>query len=205
MRAKSSDQHRYSSLITSRVYEKIRPFIVEHQTQLMTGRVPSESHRKKMSETMKGRKHTEEHRRNSSLVRKGKPGHKWTEEQREKHLKRIQEHGGAMLGKTHTAETRKKMSESHKARIITDEERAAISKRNSGANNPRYGTKLSAEHKAKLSRLGWKHSEESKAKMSAARRGVARKPLSEETKKKISESRLAKIASGEIIPWNRKK
>jgi hypothetical protein len=204
MRAKSSEQYRYSSLITSRVYEKIKPFVVEHQTQIMTGRVPTESHRKKMSAAMKGRKHTEEHRRNSSLARKGKPGHKWSEEQRANYLKRIEEQGGGMLGKNHSAESRKKISESHKARVITDEERAARSARVRGENNPMYGRKQTEEAKAKMSRLGMKHTEEAKAKMSVARRGMIRGPLSEETKKKISESRLAKIATGEIIPWNRK-
>jgi len=206
MRAKTKDQHRYTSPITSRVYEKIKPEVSKHQTMLMTGRVPSESHRKKMSDSIKGRPQSEEHRKNSSLARIGKPGHKWTEGQKEKFLKRIEEQGGTMLGKKHSAETRKKMSETRRAKILTDEERAAKSARVSGKNNPMYGRKQTEEAKKKMSRLGMKHSEETKAKMRAARAGqnTGRK-LSEETKKKISEARLAKIAAGELTPWNKGK
>jgi|LauGreDrversion4_2_1035121.scaffolds.fasta_scaffold34067_7 hypothetical protein len=205
MRAKTKDQHRYTSPITSRVYEKIKPEISKHQTILMTGRIPSESHRKKMSESMTGRKQTEEHRKNSSLARIGKPGHAWTDEQREKFLKRVADQGGSMLGKSHSIEARQKMSKAQKDRI-TDEERSIRSKRSSGENNPMYGRKQTDEAKKKMSRLGWKHSEETKAKMREARAGqnTGRK-LSEETKKKISEARLAKIAAGELTPWNKGK
>jgi hypothetical protein len=203
MKAKTKDQHRYTSPITSRVYEKIKPEVSKHQTILMTGRVPTESHRKKMSLALKGRKQSEEHRKNSSLARIGKPGHKWTEEQKEKFLKRVAEQGGSMLGKNHSEETRKKMSAGQRA-AMTEERRTKISERTAGENNPRYGTKLTDEHKQKLSRLGWKHSEETKAKMREARAGqnTGRK-LSEETKKKISEARLAKIAAGELTPWDK--
>jgi len=192
MRAKTKEQHRYTLPITSRVYEKIKPELSKYQTMLMTGRVPSESHRKKMSAALKGRKQTEEHRKNSSLARIGKPGHKWTNEQKEKFLKRVAEQGGSMLGKFHSIDARQKMSKSQKERI-TDEERIIRSKRSSGKNNPMYGRKQTEEAKKKMSRLGWKHSEETKANMRKARAGqnTGRK-LSEETKKKISEAKLAK-------------
>lgn len=205
MKAKTKDQHRYTSPITSRVYEKIKPEVSKHQTILMTGRVPTESHRKKMSAALKGRKQSEEHRKNSSLARIGKPGHKWTKEQKEKFLKRVAEQGGAMLGKSHSTEARQKMSKSQKERI-TDEERVLRSKRSSGENNPMYGRKQTEEAKKKMSRLGWKHSEETKAKMREARAGQnTGRTLSDETKKKISEARLAKIAAGELTPWNKGK
>jgi hypothetical protein len=170
MKAKTKDQHRYTSPITSRVYEKIKPEVSKHQTILMTGRVPTESHRKKMSEALKGRKQSEEHRKNSSLARIGKPGHKWTEEQKEKYLTRIEEQGGPMISKSHSIEARQKMSKSQKERI-TDEERIIRSERSSGKNNPMYGRKQTEEAKKKMSRLGWKHSEETKAKMREARAG----------------------------------
>ena len=205
MKAKTKDQHRYTSPITSRVYEKIKPEVSKHQTVLMTGRVPTESHRKKMSLALKGRKQSEEHRKNSSLARKGKPGHKWTEEQREKFLKRVAEQGGAMLGKKHSEEARKKMSKAQKERM-TLEEREIRSQRTRGENNPMYGRKQTEEAKKKMSRLGWKHSEETKAKMREARAGQNKgRKLSEETKKKISEARLAGLASGKVVPWNKGK
>ena len=205
MRRKGNHQLRYESYITSRVYEQIKPIIREQHLKMITGRVPTESHRKKMSEALKGRKQTDEHRRNSSLARKGKPGHKWTEDQKKKFLKRIEEFGGAMLGKTHSNEAKKKMSKAQKERM-TPEERAIRSERSRGANNPMYGRKQTEEAKKKMSRLGWKHSEETKAKMRETRAGqnTGRK-LSEETKKKISESRLAGLASGKVVPWNKGK
>lgn len=194
MRAKSTDQQRYSTAITSRVYEQIKPIISAQQRLLMTGRVPTEAHRKKMSASIKGRKQTEEHKKNSSLARKGKPGHKWTVEQKDKFYQRIEKHGGAMLGKNHTKEARQKMSIGQKLRI-TPEERLLRSARASGENNPNFGKKHSAETLAKIGAKskGRVHSEETRAKMraSAANRPPPR-PMSEETKRKISEARRSK-------------
>lgn len=64
-------------------------------------KVPYEQSNKRM-----GCKFTEEHRRKLSEAKKGKSikGHKWTEEQRKKYI-------ASMIGRTHTDETKRKISE----------------------------------------------------------------------------------------------
>ena len=90
---------------------------------------------------------------------------------------------GKKLG-THSEETKRKMSESHKGRKHSEETKAKISKSNKGK-------KLSEETKQKLSlsHKGKKLSEETKQKMSISRKG---KKHSEETKQKMSTSRKGK-------------
>lgn len=205
MYRKNDTQERYENKITSRVYESIKPEISRLHLERITGRVPTESHRKKMSAALTGRKQTKEHRINSMLARRGLPGTPWSESRKEKRKKYIEEHGGPMTGKAHSQEARKKMSSAQKARM-TDEERKKISLRNSGKNNPMYGRKQTEEAKKKMSRLGWRHSEETKAKMRETRAGQNKGRLaSEETKKKLSETKLAKFATGELVPWNKGK
>jgi hypothetical protein len=106
-------------------------------------------------------------------------------------LKFQQEHGHPMLGKRHSAETRAKMSSARTGlplkltddgarrkseaakRMWADPEYREWRKRvMSGANNPNYGKTVS-------------HSEETKAKIGAAHRGMKR---SDETRRKISEA-----------------
>lgn len=86
--------------------------------------------------------------------------------------KRISE---AHKGITHSKETRKKLSESLKKTFAV-------------RGGTQTGLKASDETKKKmsLSHLGYKHSEESKAKMKVKRN--QRKPISEETRRKMSES-----------------
>jgi hypothetical protein len=196
MKRVSTHQERYETPLTSRVYEQIRPIISAQQTKLMTGRVPTEAHRQKMSNALKGIPKSQEHCQKMSDALKGKPGHKWTEQQHIDRRKYLAENGGSMLGKKHTDLAKAKMSAGQKARM-TPEERVIRSARASGVNNPMYGRKQTEEAKKKMSRLGWKHSEESKEKMRLARAGRLGKPLSEETKKKISESRKKKKLSND--------
>ena len=88
-------------------------------------------------------------------------------------------------GKTHSPETRKIISEKAKLRYLSRE------------NNPFYGKKHSEESKQKISKarkghpshlpmLGKKHSEETKQKISSGGKG---RVVSDETKKKISKAR----------------
>lgn len=112
-----------------------------------------------------------------------------------------------MLGKSHSEETKKKMSKSAKDRGFTCEQREkiseslrgrkedpevgrkrgkAISEAKKGKPNGRIGHKHSEETKEKISQQkGWKHTESTKKIMSD--KAKSRPPMSEETKKKISE------------------
>lgn len=75
-----------------------------------------------------------------------------------------------MYGKTHTKEARKKISETHKGKKLSEEHRRMISERMKGENNPNYGNhyKLRAETRRKISEAnkGRKVSEETRRKLS---------------------------------------
>jgi len=119
-------------------------------------------------------------------------------------------------GVPHSAETKLKISESSKGKIISEEQRKAQSEKLTGR-------KLSEEHKAAISKsvtgkglgrdkrpeeiernriahLGKTHSEETKAKMSASRKG---KKMSDEAKAKMSASSKGKKMSDEAKEKNR--
>ena len=100
------------------------------------------------------------------------------------------------LGKIIPIETRRKISESNKGKLI-------------GSKNPRYGIKITEEERLKISlavkgenngMYGKHHTEESKRKMSLSLKGkfggiknpFYGKKHSEETKRKISEARAKK-------------
>ncbi len=74
------------------------------------GKTPSEENRRKLSETSKGRTHSEETRRKLSDVNKGKT---LSEEIRKK-MSDSQKGNTYRLGKTHSEETKRKMSKSSK-------------------------------------------------------------------------------------------
>jgi hypothetical protein len=69
------------------------------------------------------------------------------------------------IGRRHSEETKRKISEIVSGRIVSEETRIRMS----------------------AAKIGFRHSEDAKAKMSAAKK-KKRKPLSEETKRKISEA-----------------
>jgi group I intron endonuclease len=81
-----------------------------------------------------------------------------------------------MLGKHHSDETKKKISEARTGKYLSDETREKIRQANTGKNNPMLGKHMSEEHKEKLRqvnvgnqyRLGKKTSEETKMKLSEA-------------------------------------
>jgi len=116
-------------------------------------------------------------------------------------------------GKSHTEETKKKISESNKGnkyclgRILSEEskKKMRISHKGThmGENNPMYGKHHTSESRQKIrdtikgkpsSFKGRHHSEESRKKLSEANKG---KHPSEETREKMSESRKGKPFSEE--------
>ena len=72
--------------------------------------------------------------------------------------------GGGQKGRTHSEETKAKMSATQKGRTLSEEHKVKLSASHKGKT-------LSEEHKAKIgaAKKGMPHSEETKAKMSAAR------------------------------------
>ena len=108
-----------------------------------------------------------------------------------------------MLGKQHSEETKKKLSEAKRGKHHTEEHNKKIGEALKGEKNPLFGKHPSKETRKKLSEalkgeknpLFGKHpSKETRKKLSEARKG---KHLSKETKKKLSESHKGKYPSKE--------
>lgn len=121
---------------------------------------------------------------------------------REKRLRKGEDHYN--YGKTHSEETRQKLSQSRRARApFSDATRRKMSESMSGENNPNFGKTFSEETRQKMSesakgntkRRGAVQSEETKQKLREARANQA--PASEETRRKISEAHKGKIISPE--------
>ncbi|MFH1224551.1 MAG: NUMOD3 domain-containing DNA-binding protein [Candidatus Diapherotrites archaeon] len=150
---------------------------------------------------LRGRIFTDAHRANISAAKKGVPNIK-------------------LRGRSLLEETKAKISAAHEGKTIPEETRAKISATLAG--RPRYDlrgrvvsdetrAKISAALRAKPSFLGKKHTDEAKAKMSAAATGRTHtdkakakisasrkgKPLSEEHKRKLSE-----VLMGREVPWS---
>ena len=91
----------------------------------------------------------------------------------------------AQKGRKKSEEHKKKLSEANKGKILSEETRAKISM-------IWRGRKHTEETKAKMSASskGKPKSIEARKNMSIAKSGKPRKPMSEETKKKLSESRM---------------
>lgn len=60
-------------------------------------------------------------------------------------------------GKTHSMESRKKMSKFHKGKKLSEEHKQKISKVTKGENNPRYGKPVSEETREKISKANFGH------------------------------------------------
>ncbi len=128
-------------------------------------------------------------------------GCKHTEESRKKHSL-AQMGNKKFLGKKHTKETKKKMSSWHIGKKVSEETKKRISL-------SKIGKKLSEEHKRKISlagignkhTLGYKHTKETKKKMSSSHIGripwIKGKKHTKEAKEKISLAHKGKILSNE--------
>lgn len=149
-----------------------------------------------ISKVMSGRKLSDETKRKLSASKIGKPCYE------KARLRASEVHKGVPFSDEH----KRKLSESLKGRVFSDEHRANISKGKTG--KPITNAQRVALAIVSGMNVGRKHSEETKAKMSAAQKG---KVVSEESKKKMSESaknrrpnRCIKIAqcdltTGEVI------
>ncbi|MDD3019879.1 MAG: NUMOD3 domain-containing DNA-binding protein [Alphaproteobacteria bacterium] len=95
-------------------------------------------------------------------------------------------------------EQKQKISLSNKGRIVSEETRKKLSEANKGKyigiKSPSFGTHLTEERKNYLSIIntGKHFSMETRKKISDAQKGKTRKPLSDQTKLKISKSTLGK-------------
>ncbi len=107
MKCQSSKHKRYESKITARAYESTKiEYSIEmskihiNRTPWNKGKTQSTEHNKKISESNKGRKQSPDHRRKNSESKKGRVG--------------------TFTGKTHTDETKLRLSELNKGpQIIT--------------------------------------------------------------------------------------
>lgn len=127
------------------------------------GYIPSEESRRKNSEAHQGRVKSEEERRRISK---------------------------ALIGHEVSEETRQKIGDGNRGKRRTEEVRAAISTRISGEGNPFFGKTHTKEAKEKMSRLGWKHSEETKVHLSETNQKFRH---SEETKERMRQARQTGI------------
>lgn len=109
-----------------------------------------------------------------------------------------------------SAESRKKASESKKQAIASGELKINVRLKDGAKRSKEECAKVSATLKAKYASgeiihpkgtLGFKHSEESRKKMSDSQKG---RVVSQETRDKQSADRKAKYASGELIHWKLK-
>ncbi len=142
------------------------------------GQVVSAETKLKMSVTMKGRPVSEEKRRKISQTLTGRPGIKGVKHTEESKRKMSE---AMKLKPPPSAETRKKISESNKGRIVSEETRRKI-----GASNK--GKVRSEETIRKLTEARRKrppHSEETKRKIRESCKGKGSHVVSEETKEKL--------------------
>jgi len=96
---------------------------IEHSKFLM-GKILSEDHKKKISESNKGKKHSEETREKIGKANKGK---KRSLDVIENHSKKISGVNHPFFNKSLSKEHRKKISESNKGKIISSETRQKMS------------------------------------------------------------------------------
>ena len=167
MRRDSSNQLRYNTKITARVYASLRGKLVVSDTTRakMKGRVVSDETRAKLSVIHKGKTISSETRAKLSVVNQGKIVSETTREK--------------LRGRTHSDETKAKMSAAHKGRTHSDETKANMRQRTH-----------SDETKANMRQRT--HSDETKAKIGNAHRG---KVISIEQREKLRIANTGRILS----------
>lgn len=74
-----------------------------------------------------------------------------SEETRRKKSEAIKGEKNHNYGKHRSTSTRKKISEAHKGKVLSDDTRKKISESKTGENNPNYGKRFSEDHRKKLS------------------------------------------------------
>ena len=158
------------------------------------GEIPSDEVRQKMSESHKGRPSPMKGKTAWNKGKKsGQPpwnkGKKHTAETRRKISESRKGEKHPNYGKKLSSETRRKMSEANKGRILSQETRQKIS-------DAHRGKKMSSETRRKMSefRKGKKLSPHQKQKLLEANKGRKHSP---ETRQKISESLKGKTPSPE--------
>lgn len=130
-----------------------------------------------------GYKHTNKTKKKMSLLKKGKPSNRGSYIMSEETKKKISEKNKiSQIGRRHSKETKKKMSDNRLGITLSSETRKKIS-------NQKKGTTLSENTKKKISKklmgnqhaLGYKHTDKTKEILK-------NKIVTEETKNKISQS-----------------
>lgn len=136
--------------------------------------------------TMRGVKLSEEHKKKIGDSKRGKKRKPYSPE----HIAKLSAAGKGKknaLGFKQTEETKTKISEANKGKIVSDETKA----------------KMSASKIGNKNWVGKKHSAETKAKMSASMKGKKHGPLSIEHKAKISASLKGNKRRLGKEPWNK--
>jgi hypothetical protein len=173
-------------LIPSRIYESARRSFIQAMKAYF------EEH----GGTMKGKKHTPE-----ALAKM----RAWqaVPEIKQKQRERVLGEKNHMYGKLHSDETKKQISAAVAATWTDEDKEAKSIWAKEKWQDPEYKKTMSDARKTSE---GWLNRDWKAIARKAADVKMARgwKP-SKESKKKSSETRKAKIASGEIVPWNRGK
>lgn len=115
-RKKLSDAHKGKIHGPMSEYHKLKISIAN------SGRILSDEQKQKISESKKGKSFTEEHKRKLSESHKGKPGHKMSEENRQKLI--------VANSKPKSDATKQKLSIAHRGKILSPEHREKIRQAN---------------------------------------------------------------------------
>jgi hypothetical protein len=131
--------------------------------------VPSAEARAKVSASLKGRVKTDLERQHISEALKGHPV---------------------------SDETKAKIAAGHKGKPLSDEHKQAIGRGVTGEKNGFYGKMHTEEVKARISRLGWHHSDETKSQLSVTNRQYRHSP---EAREKMRQAALAREAAKKAL------